>query len=172
MQTSITSRAQVHVHRFSLLVMLGVPLLAIFLQAYVPIHFRLFSFLDLPLVIVIFFAVERHEPVAGMLMGALVGLVQDGLTQQPIGLYGIAKTVVGFLASSLGVRFDAENPSSRFLVTVGFYLLHQGVYFVVGRGLAGEAMQFRWGHLAIAALVNGALAVPLFALLDQAKQST
>jgi len=152
--------------------MAGVPLLAIFLQAYVPIYLHVFSNLDLPLLVVIFFAVERHEAVAGLFMGAMVGLVQDGLTQQPIGLYGISKTVIGFMASSLGVRFDAENPGSRFLVTFAFYAIHQGIYYLVGRGLAGQSMQFSWVHLLIAAVINGALAVPLFALLDRAKQPT
>ena len=72
-----------------------------------------------------------------MMTGAIIGLVQDALTHQAIGLYGIAKTVVGYGASSLGVKIDVENPGTRLLVTSGFYLVHQAAYFLVARNILG-----------------------------------
>ena len=69
----------------------------------------------------IFFAVARRSPVAGCLPDPLIGLLQDSLTHQPIGIYGIAKTVVGYGASSLGAKLDVDNVGARFLVTLFFY---------------------------------------------------
>jgi len=171
-QTSVTSSEQIQVHRFSLGVTVGVPLAAIFVQAYLPIHLHFFSILDLPLLVTIFFAVARRSPVSGLLTGAVIGVVQDSLTHQPIGVYGISKTVIGYLASSIGVRLDVENPGSRFLMTFVFYLVHEGIFQVIARGLASEVLQLRWGHVLIAALINGIVAVPLFAVLDRTKSRT
>jgi rod shape-determining protein MreD len=170
-QISVTSSEQVQVHRFSLPVAFGVPLAAIFVQAYFPVRFHFFSLLDLPLLVTIFFSVARRNQTVGVITGALIGLVQDSLTHQPIGLYGIAKTVVGYLASSLGVKLDVENPGSRFLMGFAFYLLHLGLYLLIARGLASQMLQLRWGHMFLAALVNGIAAVPFFAVLDRAKRS-
>ena len=109
MAVTYTSRDQIEVYRFSLPVAIFVPLLAIFFQAFVPLRFSFFSIFDLPLLVVIFFAVARRSQVAGLLTGSIIGLLQDSLTHQPIGVYGIAKTVVGYGASSLGVKIDVEN---------------------------------------------------------------
>ena len=99
-------------------------------------------------------------------------MLQDSLTHQPIGIYGIAKTVIGYGASSLGVKLDVENSGSRFLVTFGFYLLHDLVYFAVARGLVGQTSIWHWEHVASAALANAVLCIPLFALLDRFKRRT
>jgi len=73
-----TSNEQVEVYRFSLPVAILVPLLAVFLQAFVPLRFHFFSIFDLPLLVVIFFAVARRSPVAGLLTGAAIGLWDMG----------------------------------------------------------------------------------------------
>jgi rod shape-determining protein MreD len=125
---------------------------------------------DLPLLVVIFFGVARRNQITGLMTGAIIGLIQDSLTHQPIGLYGIAKTVVGFGASSLGVKIDVENIAARFLGTMLFCLVHEGIYFIVARGMVQVTVQWSWGHELLAALANGLLAVLLFAILDRLKQ--
>ena len=167
-----TSNEQVEVYRFSLPAAILIPLIAVFLQAFVPLRFQFFSIFDLPLLVVIFFAVARRSPVAGLLTGAAIGLLQDSLTGHPLGLYGIAKTVVGYGASSLGVKLDVENAGSRFLVTLFFYVVHEIVYFTIARGLVGLTLQWSWPRELGSALANAALAVVLFALLDRFKQRT
>ena len=170
MAITYTSREQIEVYRFGMPVAVVVPLLALFLQAFVPLRLHFFSIFDLPLLVTIFFAVARRSQVSGLLNGGVIGLLQDSLTHQPIGLFGIAKTVVGYGASSLGVKLDVENSGSRFLVTFGFYLVHQLVYFAVGRGMVGLTLNWRWGHMLAAAFANAVLAIPLFSLLDRFKQ--
>jgi rod shape-determining protein MreD len=165
-----TSREEIDVHRFSWGTSVGIPLLAIFLQIFLPVRIGFLAIFDLPLLVTIFFAVARRKPITGLLTGALIGTVQDAFTSQPIGLNGIAKTMIGYLASSLGVRLDVENPGSRFLMTFAFYLVHRLIYTVIDTGLVGASEPQNWGHLLFCAVCNGALAIPLFALLDRFKQ--
>ncbi len=158
------------VYRFSLPVTVLVPLAAVFFQAFVPLRFPFFSVFDLPLLVVIFFAMARRSPMAGLLTGAAIGLLQDSLTGHPIGVYGIAKTVVGYGASSLGAKLDVENAGTRLLVTVGFYIVHQVLYFTIARGLVGLDLHWSWPRELIAAVANAVLGVFLFALMDRLKQ--
>ena len=172
MPITYTSNEQVEVYRFSLPVAILVPLIAVFLQAFIPLRFPFFAIVDLPLLIVIFFAVARRSPVTGLLTGAAIGLLQDSLTHQPIGVYGIANTFVGYGASSLGVRLDVENAGSRFLVTLFFYVVHEILYFATVRYLLALNLQWSWLHELGSALANAFVAVALFAILDRFKQRT
>lgn len=158
------------VYRFSVPVTIGIPLIALFLQAFVPLRLPFFSIFDLPLLVVIFFAVARRSQVGGLLTGALIGLLQDSLTHQPIGVYGISKSVVGYGASSLGVKLDVENAMARFLVTLFFYVIHEVVYFLIARGLVGLTLEWSWSHELGSAFANAVVAVALFMLLDRFKQ--
>ena len=170
MPITYTSNEQVEVYRFNPAAAVLVPLIALFLQAFIPLRLHFFSIFDLPLLVVIFFAVARRSQVSGMLTGAAIGLLQDSLTHQPIGIYGIALTAVGYFASSLGVKLDVENAGSRFLVTLFFYVVHEVVYFAVARGLVGLTLAWSWPHELGSALANAIVAVPLFMLLDKFKQ--
>jgi rod shape-determining protein MreD len=165
-----TSREQIEVYRFSLPVAILVPLLAVFLQAFLPLRFAWFSIFDLPLLVVIFFAMARRSPVAGLLTGACIGLLQDSLTHHPIGMYGIAKTFVGYGASSLGVKLDVESVGTRLLVTTVFYVIHEVLYFLIARGMVRLDLRWSWPHELGSAVANAVLAVFLFALMDRLKQ--
>lgn len=164
---SLTSREEIEVHRFSWPVSIGIPVVAIFLQVF--LRTRLLTILDLPLLVTIFFAVARRRPIPGMITGALIGTLQDAWTGHPIGLFGIAKTIVGFLGSSIGVKLDVENPGSRFLMTFAFVLIHRFVYMMIFVQLVGGTEAWMWSHTLLSALVNGLAAVVLFALLDKLK---
>lgn len=176
MNISYTSREQVEVYKFPWPVALGIPLLALVFQAFLPVYFHFLRIFDLPLLVTICFAVSRRNPLTGLSLGAAIGLAQDSLAynlpHHPIGLYGISKTLVGYAASSLGVKIDVENPGTRFLLTYGFYVVHQLVFHVVQRGLVGDLNRWDWGHEAFAGLANSVLAVVLFTTMDRFKERT
>jgi len=155
---------------FNPLVSILIPLFALVLQVYLPRIFHGFALFDLPLIVTIFFAVARRNPIAGTLTGALIGLLQDALSGLPIGINGIAKSIVGFMAASLGVRLDVENSATRFLLNFGFSLLASLIYVAIARILLGTESAFVWTHELIKALANALLAVPLFMLMDFAKR--
>jgi rod shape-determining protein MreD len=167
---SYTSRRELEEYRFSPLVAIAVPLLFLLLQAYVPKIFPRLMILDLPLLAVIFFAVARRNPIVGAVTGALIGLMQDALTGQPIGINGIAKSVVGYIASSIGVQVDVENLITRVLMIFGFSMLQSAMLFVINRVMLGNHdLHLLWVHEVIRAALNTAVAIPLFLFLDRFK---
>lgn len=170
--TTYTSGEQVEVYRFSIPATILIPLAAVFLQSWLSKRFPFFTIFDLPLLVVIGFATARRSPLAGLVTGALIGILQDALTIHQIGLYGISKTVVGFGASSLGIKLDVENAGSRFLLTIFFYVVHEVVYFMIARGLVGLHMAWSWPHEFLSGVANALLGVFVFLLLDRVKQRT
>ena len=172
MAITYTSGEQVEVYRFSIPATILIPLGAVFLQAFLPLKFHFFSIFDIPLLVTIGFATARRSPLAGLFTGAAIGLLQDSLTHQPIGLYGISKTVVGFLASSLGIKIDVENAGARLLITTGFYVVHEIVYFFIARGLVRLHMQWSWSRELYSGLANALLGIFVYALMDRLKQRT
>jgi rod shape-determining protein MreD len=169
MNLSYTSRDQVEVYRFSWLLSVGLPLLMVGLQAFMPVRLHVFRVFDFGLLLTIFFAVSRRSQLSGTLTGAAIGMLQDGLTHTPFGVFGIAKTLVGYGASSIGIRIDVENPGSRFLLAFLFYGVHQAVFMVIERELMGQSVQLNLGHEAGAAVANSIMAVFLFAVLNRFK---
>ena len=86
--------------------------------------------LDLVLIVVVYLGLVSG-PVAGSLLGTAAGLVQDALSSGIIGVGGLAKAVVGFVAGVLGTQFIVTAPLSRFLV----FMLCTAIHAVVFMGL-------------------------------------
>ncbi len=82
---------------------------------------------DLVLVVVVYVALTSG-PVAGLLTGAVAGLIQDALASGVIGIGGLAKTVVGFLAGIIGTQFIVAQSLPRFVVFVGATALHAVIF--------------------------------------------
>ncbi len=78
---------------------------------------------DLVLVVVVYAALTTG-PVTGLLTGTFAGLFQDALSSGVIGIGGLAKSVVGFLAGIIGTQFIVAQPLPRFVVFFAATLLH------------------------------------------------
>jgi rod shape-determining protein MreD len=167
---SAVSRRDTEIQSHPLLVMFLAPLLALGLQSFVSLHFHRFDILDLPLLVTIYFAISHRHPVAGTITGAVIGIAQDALTRQPLGIFGICKSIIGYLAASLGVRIDTENPGTRAILTFCFVFLHSGMYWLLVRRLLAQPFVWSWLHELIRALINALVALALFALLDRTRQ--
>jgi rod shape-determining protein MreD len=167
------AETHIEVHKFRSGAIVGSALLALMLQAFVPVYFPKFAVLDLPLLIVIYFGLSRRNPSTGLLLGMVVGLLQDSLSGPvvPLGLYGIAKTIIGYLASSIGARLDTEHPAARFATTMIFFIVHQGFVTLTRRVLLAEPEPWFTLKLLIAAALNAVVAVLVFALLDRLRRS-
>ena len=79
-----STRREADTQSFPLALYILTPLLALGLQSFVTLHFAHFATLDLPLLVVIYFAMTLRTPVAATFGGALLGLAQDALTHQPL----------------------------------------------------------------------------------------
>jgi rod shape-determining protein MreD len=161
-------REGVEVYRFSWTSTIAVPLAALYVQASLPRIVPFFTVFDLPLLVTIFFALARRNRIAGTFTGAGIGLMQDALTHLPLGLFGIAKTAVGYAASSFGAKVDVEQPYTRILLVFAFYLFHRLVLQLV-RVLVQMPIELSWGYELGAALANALLAVAVFWILDKVK---
>ena len=164
--------SHIEVHKFRTGAILVATLLALLIQAWFPRHFESVALLDLPLLVTIYFGLSRRNPSTGLLLGTAIGLLQDSLSGPtvPLGLYGIAKTIIGYLASSIGARLDTEHPVARFALTAGFFVVHQAAIVMTRRILLAQPEPWFNLHLIGAALLNALVAVFLFVLLDRLRR--
>src|SRR6266545_1735867 len=165
----IGSQRESQISRFRTWVLILVPLAAIIFQVYLPLFFQFLGFLELPLLVTIYFALMRRSPVRGLLVGAAVGLAQDALSKNPLGMFGIVKTLVGYFAASVGLRFDVEHPFIRFLLGFFFYFFHQVFYWVLAGALLGRQVSFDPQTSLVLAALNAFVAIFLFHFLDKLK---
>ena len=156
-------------NRFRFVWLVVIPLVAVLSQVYVPRFVPFLAYLELPLLITVHFALSRRGPIPALLYGMFIGLVQDSLSRQPIGMYGIVKTLVGYFAASVSMRFDVQNPVVTFILSFFFFFFHQFFYWVLARALLGEVITFDVHQTLIFGLLNAAVALPLFRILDKLK---
>jgi rod shape-determining protein MreD len=160
-------RREIEIHRFPILVYGLVPLAALVLQAWLPRLVEPYAWFDVPLVVTVYFALGRRSPIQGTLMGAAMGLFEDALTHHAIGVNGIAKTVAGFLAASVGVRIDVENLTIRLALNFLLSLLSSALVVFVSRFLLDLELEWRWYTVLYTAVGNSLFALVLFPLLDR-----
>ena len=165
--------SHIEVHKFHGGAIVLATVVALFLQASVPVYFPKFAVLDLPLLLTIYFGLSRRNPSTGLLLGMAIGLLQDSLSGPtvPMGLYGIAKTIIGYLASSIGARLDTEHPLARFALTMVFFCVHQSVVLMIRRILLAQPDSLFTLRLAIGAGVNALVGVFFFMLLDRLRKN-
>jgi len=164
--------SHIEVHKFRAGAIIIATLLALVIQTWTPVHLSKAALLDLPLLVTIYFGLSRRNPSTGLLLGMAIGLAQDSLSGPtvPLGLYGIAKTIIGYLASSIGGRLDTEHPAARFALTALFFIVHQGLIVLTRRILLAQPEPWFSVHLLIAALVNAIVTIFLFPLLDRLRK--
>jgi rod shape-determining protein MreD len=160
-------RRDLGIHRYPVLVYVLAPLVALVLQAWLPRLLLGYAWFDFPLVVTVYFALVRRDPMQGTVLGAGMGIFEDALTHHAIGINGVAKTVAGFLAGSVGVRIDVDTPTIRLLLIFLLSFLSSGVYFFVYSILLGLDQQWSWIEEPVKAVVNTLIAMALFPLLDR-----
>jgi len=153
--------------RFRPAVMFLVPLAAISFQVYIPRFVAWAAFLELPLLVTVYFSLMRRQPVAGTFIGAAIGLTQDALSHLPLGMFGIVKTLVGYFAASVSQRFDVENPAIRIILGFFFFVFHKFFYWVLARALLGEPLPLDAAQTMAVGALNAGVGLPLFLLLDK-----
>jgi rod shape-determining protein MreD len=167
-ELSYTSRRELDQYSFHPAVTVLAPLACILLQVVLPRNFPRLAILDLPLIATVFFAVARRSQVAGTVTGTLIGLFQDGLTNHPFGVNGIAKGVIGYLAASLGFAVDADNPLNRLMLLFSFSVLQSLLLWLIARFVLGDpTVRLLPLHELLRALSNTAVGLPVFYLLDR-----
>jgi rod shape-determining protein MreD len=120
---------------------------------------------DLVLVVVVYVAL-RSGPVTGLLSGTFAGLLQDALSSGVIGIGGLAKTVVGFLAGVVGTQFIVAHALPRVDVFVAATVLHAVVFMGLYVLLDLRHFGSPYGAVAGQALGNAVVGVVAFELVE------
>ena len=167
----LSSQREGQISRYHGAVLLVVPLAAILFQVYVPLFFRFLGYLEMPLLVVVYFALMRRSQIGGLFIGAIIGLAQDSLSKAPLGMFGIVKTLVGYFAASVGVRLDVDNAFLRLFLAYFFFVFHQFFYWVMARALLGQQVAFELQQTLILALLNAVVGVILFHFLDKLRET-
>jgi rod shape-determining protein MreD len=127
--------------------------------------FRGTAALDLVLVVVIYISLVSG-PGTGLVAGTLAGLIQDSLSSGILGIGGLSKTIVAFLAGVIGTQFIVTAPLSRFMV----FLLGTAVHAAIFMGLYVllDLRQFPnpYGGIAGQAVGNGFVGVVGFQIVE------
>jgi rod shape-determining protein MreD len=172
LNSGLHSESNVEVHKYYGGTVLLTAFLALVLQAFLHKYGRWAELVDLPLLVTVYFGVSRRNPVTGMFLGGTIGILQDALSHDnPIGLFGISKTIVGYLASTVGARIDTQHPISRLALIFLFFHFHQLIFAITERALLNRPEPFFTLRLLLNSVVTAAFGVVLFAALDRLRKS-
>ena len=159
--------------RFQAVALMAITMIAIIGKFYLPRLLPHTEWLELPLLLTVYFGLMRRSQIQALFFGAFVGLSEDSLSPAniPIGMYGITKTLVGYFAASVSLRFNVETPVMRFILSFFFYFFHSFFYWFMRRALLGQIVPFNPQDTFVNGALNAIVALPLFAILDRMKLS-
>jgi rod shape-determining protein MreD len=167
------TEGNIEVHKYYNGTVIAAAFLALLFQTFLHKYGRWAELLDLPLLVTIYFGVSKRNPVSGLFLGAIIGILQDALGHDsPIGLYGIAKTIIGYLASTVGGKIDTDHPASRFGLIVLLFHVHQVILAIIERFLLNQPERFFTPRLLLDSLVTASFGVLIFALLDRLRRNS
>jgi rod shape-determining protein MreD len=142
-------------------------LVALLLQTFLPLKIPLAGLMDFPLLVTVYFTLVRQNRIFGIALGAGLGLMQDALSHGYVGMFGMAKALVGYLAASAAIRFNVESLFARSVVTASLILLHNLCMAGLQHALLDSPPAFIALDLVSAVLVNVALSLIVFPVLDR-----
>ena len=121
--------------------------------------------LDLVLVVVVYVALTSG-PTAGMLAGSLAGIIQDALSSGVIGIGGLAKSIVGFLAGVIGQQFIVTTALPRFVMFLAATATHAAVFMGLYVLLGLRTFPAPWAAILSQALGNAAVGMIAFTIIE------
>src|SRR3982750_1382043 len=97
-----------------------------------------FVYIDFPLIIVVYAALQRNS-LRAILFGTFSGLAVDALSGGLLGANGFTKTLVAYIVSEVARRVYMDNLLLRIPVIAGACFLDNAIYFGMHR-LLGQDM--------------------------------
>ena len=120
---------------------------------------------DLVLVAVVYVALTTG-PVGGMIAGSAAGLIQDALSSGVVGIGGLAKSIVGFLAGAFGQQFIVTAALPRLVMFVAATALHAAVFMGLYEVLDLRAFPSPWKSVTTQALGNALVGIVAFTFIE------
>jgi rod shape-determining protein MreD len=121
--------------------------------------------IDLVLVVVVYVALTTG-PVTGMLAGSMAGLIQDALSTGVIGIGGLAKSIVGFIAGVIGQQFIVTAALPRFVMFLAATVLHAVVFMGLYTVLDLRTFTSPYAAVASQAIGNAVVGMIAFTIIE------
>lgn len=96
-----------------------------------------FAYVDFPLVIIVYAALQRNT-IKALLFGTIAGIAVDALSGGLLGANGFSKTLVAFLVSEIARRVYLDNLLLQIPIIAGACLLDDLIYYGLHRMLGQE----------------------------------
>ncbi len=103
-------------------------IIAIVLQVTLRNVWEPLAYIDFPLIIVVYAALQRNS-IRAILFGTISGITTDFLSSGLLGSNGFSKTLVAYAVSEIARRVYLDNLILRIPVLAGACLLHSLVYY-------------------------------------------
>ncbi len=91
-----------------------------------------FGYIDFPLIIVVYAALQRNS-IRALLFGTLSGLSIDALSGGLLGANGFSKTVVAYVVSEIARRVYVDNLILRIPIIAGACVVNSAIYYGLHR---------------------------------------
>src|SRR5215475_11014822 len=141
------------------------------MQGILSFKFKFFGYIDLPLICSVYYGFVIGNPVASILMGSSLGLMQDSLSGAVLGANGLSKTLIGFFAASAGSKFAVDQPITRifalFLFSIGDGILVTILGLMVGPAASSATYSGAPSRWLLSAALNTLLGLVLFGFHDR-----
>jgi rod shape-determining protein MreD len=146
-------------------------IVALLLQMLLPKRLAFFQYIDLTLIITVYFALQR-APLLGMAAGLVAGLGGDIVSGGILGVGGFSKTLISYLIAMTSIKLSMENPLARLaavavasatntVLFVGLYqMLDQPVPYMNTWAQFGKTVGWR-------TLADSLTAIVLFLVMDR-----
>ena len=96
-----------------------------------------FAFIDFPLIIVVYAALQRNT-IRALLFGTIAGIAVDALSGGLLGANGFSKTLIAYIVSEIARRVYLDNLLLQIPVIAGACLLDDLVYYGLHRLLGQD----------------------------------
>jgi len=120
---------------------------------------------DLVLVAVVYVALT-NGPVGGMFAGSLAGLIQDALTSGVLGIGGLAKSIVGFVAGAIGQQFIVTAALPRLVMFLAATAVHWAVFMGLYVALGRRTFEAPLRTIVTQALANALVGIIVFTVME------
>jgi rod shape-determining protein MreD len=145
------------------------------MQGVLSFRFKVFGYFDLPLICCIYYGFTLGSPIASIVIGSSLGLMQDSLSGAVLGANGLSKTLIGFFAATAGSKFAVDSPITRvfalFLFSIGDDLLVTILGLMVGP-IASPIYSGAVSEWLLSATFNTLLGLVLFGYHDRWNHAT
>jgi rod shape-determining protein MreD len=147
-------------------------ILALILQMLLPKHFRMFQYVEFPLLVTVYLSLMR-APLLGMTAGVVSGIGGDIISGSDIiGVSGFSKTLIGYVVAKASVNFPLENPLTRLgivtLASIANTILVIGLYLMLEQPIQNVSA---WGDflkaLGLNTLGDTLASIVLFMVLNK-----